>query len=80
MTNKLCLCVLFNHPFVENIPVIQKLYGERFSYIRYLVPLKKVNRVDVITVYRGSFSHNGYITDAKQQLDEIDCFAFYNYA
>jgi hypothetical protein len=38
--------------------------------------LKKVNRVDVITVYRGSFSHNGYITDAKQQLDEIDCSHF----
>lgn len=70
---RVCLCVILNHPFVDNIPLLRRIYQERFSAVRFLVPLARHPDPDVITVYRGSYCHAGFITDAYAQLAQIDC-------
>ena len=71
-----CLCIIFNHPYLDNLPLLRKIYSGRFRYIRFLVPLVKLADPDVITVYRGSFSHNAYAVDAWPQLEGINCSHF----
>lgn len=70
---KVCLCVIFNHPFVQNIPLLREIYAGRFEHVRFIVPLQYSSDDDVITVYRGSFAHNAYLVDARTELGKIDC-------
>lgn len=65
-----------NHPFPKNIPLIRRLYAGRFEKILFLVPFHRSEEADVITVYRGSYVHAGYITDAREKLLAIDCDHF----
>ena len=73
---RVCLCVIFNHAYVANIPLLRRLYSGRFSAIRFLVPLTRMDDDDVITVYRGSFSHNAYAVDAWPSLKSVACSHF----
>lgn len=68
-----CLCVVFNHPYTRNLPLLRRMYEGRFRTIRFLMPLQLCDDADVITVYRGSFSHNAYAVDAWPQLRELPC-------
>lgn len=72
-----CLCIVFNHPFTENIPVLREVYRGRFRHVRFLVPLERSDDPDVLTVYRGSFSHNAYCVDVLPSLREIDCSHYF---
>ena len=65
-----------NHPFPRNLPLLREIYLGRFSELRFLVPFERLDDRDVITVYRGSYTHAGYITDARKELGEIDCDYF----
>ena len=71
-----CLCIIFNHPYLANLPLLRRIYAGRFRHVRFLVPLARVEDEDVITVYRGSFSHNAYAVDAWPELRGIDCGHF----
>jgi hypothetical protein len=73
---RVCVCVLMNHPFVGNLPLLRRLYAGRFSTLLFLVPFERVPDEDVITVYRGSYCHAGYITDAREALLRVDCDYF----
>jgi len=33
------LCVIFNHPFRDQIPLLRELYGGRFDKILFLHPI-----------------------------------------
>lgn len=70
---RVCLCILFNHPYLANLPILRRIYSDRFQNVRFLVPLARVEDEDVITVYRGSFAHNAYAVDAWPELRTIDC-------
>lgn len=73
---KICICVLMNHPFLGNLPLLRRLYRDRCSKLIFLVPFERVEDEDVITVYRGSYCHAAYICDAKNVLENIDCDYF----
>jgi hypothetical protein len=69
-----CLCFLFNHPFPQVIPHLEALYRPRFSKIKFLMPFVRLPECpDVINVYRGSFCHQGYVTDALHDLVSVEC-------
>lgn len=71
---KICLCIVFNHPFPDNIDLLEKIYRHRFPDIRYLIPFHRdPNNPDVIPVYRGSYVHQGFATDASFYLREVEC-------
>lgn len=63
-------CVLFNHPFSKNIPILREVYRERFDDVIFVQPLEKSNDVDVFTSYRGPFCFHGMIVDVARTLLE----------
>lgn len=72
-----CLCIVFNHPFPQNIPILERVYRPRFPKLKFLIPFYVENgNDDVITVYRGSFHHQGYATDAAHKLADVECSHF----
>jgi hypothetical protein len=72
-----CLCIVFNHPYPQNVPVLERLYRSRFSTIRYLIPFQHdSSNPDVIATYRGSYQHQGFITDALPALSKVECSHF----
>ncbi len=73
---RVCLCILMNHPYPRNLPLLREIYLGRFSKLLFLMPFERLDDRDVITVYRGSYTHAGYITDARRELDEVDCDYF----
>ena len=70
---EICLCIIFNHAFPQNIPKLRKIYSSRFSNIKFIVPFIKSDDPDIITIYRGSYSHAAFITDAYRDLQVIKC-------
>ena len=68
-----CFCLMFNHAFPDRLPFYRRVYGDRFSNLRFIQPLQRVPEPDVITVYRGCYTFPAYITDACARLLEIDC-------
>lgn len=74
---KICLCIVFNHAFPANIEVLERIYRHRFAAIRYIMPFHRDrDNADLITVYRGSYQHEGFVTDAYGELKDVDCTHF----
>lgn len=69
---RICLCVMMNHPFPAILPLIRRIYAGRFTHLRFLIPFERMEDKDVITVYRGSYSHAAYLADARAELDKLD--------
>lgn len=70
---KISLVVIFNHKYDKNIPLIKKLYENRFQSIHFLVPFYTGNDPAVIPVYESSYQFQGYITQAYKNLRDDDC-------
>ena len=68
-----CLSLLFNHAFPQQLPFHRRVYGERFPNLRFIHPMRRVPDEDVITVYRGCYSYPAYITEACERLLDLDC-------
>ena len=69
----ICLVIIFNHRFDRNLPLLRKIYGGRFSNIRFLVPFYDGDDSDVIAVYESSHQFQGYLIQAYHRLKNIDC-------
>ncbi len=74
--NKTGLVVLYNHNYEKNIDRIRRIYGERFSQMRQLMPFYYGNEPDVIRVFGNSFQFHAYIAQACDKLMEMDCDSF----
>lgn len=70
---KTCLVVIFNHRFDKNLPLLRKIYGSRFSNIRFLMPFYDGADSDVIPVYESSYQFQGYLIQAYEKLKDIPC-------
>ena len=70
---KVCLVIIFNHRFDKNLPLLRKIYGERFSNIRFLMPFYDGTDADVIPVYESSHQFQGYFIQAYEKLKDIPC-------
>lgn len=65
---KTVACVLFNHPYAKNIPIIQEAMKSRFDEVYFVVPNMQLDAANVIVSYRGSYSFQGLIVDACETL------------
>lgn len=74
---KVCLLILFNHRFDKNIPLLDEMYKNRFSHIRYIVPFYDGPRKDVIPVYGRSIFFETYIAQAYSVLKDDGFDYFY---
>lgn len=70
---KTCLVVVFNHRYDINIGRIKKLYENKFSSIRLLMPFYSGSDPDVITVYESSYQFQGMVAQAKEKLLFMEC-------
>lgn len=77
MNKKICLLILFNHKFDKNIPILEEMYRNRFSHIRYIVPFYTGERQDVIPVYSRSIFFESYIAQAYNVLKKENFDYFY---
>ena len=73
MENKVCLVIIFNNRFDKNLPLLRKIYGERFSNIRFLMPFYDGSDPDVIPVYERTYCFQGYLIQAYEKLKDIPC-------
>ena len=76
--SKICLSLVFNHQFEQNLPKLKKIYGERFSNIRYLSPFSTYSEVNgVIPVYETSIHFQGFFAQAYSHLPkDFDYYIF----
>ena len=70
---KVCMVIIFNHRFDRNLPLLRKIYGKRFSDIRFLMPFYDGADNDVIPVYESSYQFQGYFIQAYDKLKNIPC-------
>jgi len=75
----LCLVIVFNHRFDQNLPILRRYYGGRFSHVLFLMPfaddLEKVER-DVISTHHNSYLFQGFFGEARDRLSEIGADAY----
>jgi len=64
----IALVIIYNHRFDQNIPKLNKIYGERFSQIYHLVPFYDGDLPNVIPVYESSFYFQAYVGVAWSKL------------
>lgn len=59
--SSVALIIIYNHKYVKNIDILEKLYERRFSNIFHLMPFYNGNKKNVISVYENSYYFQGYI-------------------
>ena len=76
--SKICLAFIFNHQYEKNIPKLRKIYGDRFSTIKYLSPFSTFSEDDeVIPVYETSIHFQGFFAQAYSHLPkDLDYYIF----
>ena len=77
-SNKICFSVLFNHRYDQNIPILKKLYSNRFTTLRFLIPfIEWSHDSDIIPIIETSVHFQGYFTQAFKHLpDDSDYYIF----
>ena len=71
-----CVAVVFNHRFDENIHKLKKIYQKRFSRVVFLMPFYNGDDEDVIPVYEASYQFQGYFIQAYKKLVATGCDYF----
>lgn len=74
---KICLLILFNHRFDKNLSLLDEMYRNRFTHVRYIVPFYDGPRKDVIAVYGRSIFFETYIAQAYNVLKDEGFDYFY---
>lgn len=68
MNSKIALLIVYNHRYDKNIPRLDALYADSFTYIYHIVPFYDGNHPNVIPVYASSFFFQSYISQAYTHL------------
>ena len=68
LMKEICLCVIYNHNFEKNIPVLDRVYAGRFSNVYHIMPFYRGDNPRVIGVYESSYQFQGYIAQAAARL------------
>lgn len=71
VNNKICLIIVFNHKYENNISKLKKYYKDRFSNIRFLMPFYLGNAGDVIGVFESSYQFQGYFAQAFNRFYDV---------
>ena len=70
------LVIIFNHRYEKNLSKLRRIYGSRFSEIRFLMPFYLGEEQDVIPVYDTSYYFQGFIAQAYARIMEMDAEYF----
>lgn len=72
------LVIIYNENFEQNIPIINKIYKDRFSYIYHLMPNYQGNQKNVVKVKGVKHFFQGYIAQglATFYKDEFEDYLF----
>ena len=65
---KICLIIIYNHNFERNIPVLERVYRNRFQHVYHVMPFYRGDAPNVIGVYECSYRFSGYIAQAYSRL------------
>ncbi len=76
--SNVCLAVIYNHQFVNNVEKIEKLYGNRFDKIYHVMPFYRGDNPDIISVYENSYQFQAYVSQALNRIydDKFDYYVF----
>lgn len=66
------LVFIFNHRYEKNLYKLRRIYGDRFSEMRFLMPFYLGGERDVIPVYDSSYYFQGFVSQAYERLMEMD--------
>jgi hypothetical protein len=66
------LIIIYNHRYEQNIPVLESIYGPRFSDIYHLMPFYTGRRQNVISVYENSYHFQGYVAQGFRDYWRAD--------
>lgn len=66
----ICLLVIYNHRYTNNIPTIEKLYKHKFKNLYHIIPFYEGDNKNVIPVYESSYYFQGYISQAYQHIKD----------
>ena len=74
----IALCIIYNHSFIKNVEVLDRLYFPSFDQILHIVPNYRSARKEVLTAYRSSHVFQGYLEtiDPRSKHLRADYFAF----
>lgn len=70
MSCKVCLLIIYNHRYDDNIEKLEKIYGSRFSDIYHIVPFYDGIKKNVIPVFECSFRFEGYVAQAMGHIEK----------
>jgi len=71
--DRTCLVVIYNHHHQKNIPVVRRIYRDRFSRVVQLMPFYTGDDPDVIRVFGNSFQFHAYIAQVRRELQAVPC-------
>ena len=78
------LVVIYNHKYPQNVPIINHIYGDRFSHIYHLMPFyqrhsdgkgdggDKKEEQNIISVYDSSYYFQGYVAQGFHHYYQED--------
>lgn len=69
---KAILAIIYNHRYDANIPILDRLYQDRFSRVFHLVPFYQGTAANVVPVYENSFRFQGYLAQSFKYLRETE--------
>ena len=72
MNTSVALVIIYNHKYINNIEILERIYCKRFSKIFHLMPFYDGYKSNVISVYGSSFYFQGYIAQGAAQFLEDD--------
>lgn len=75
MSSGVCLLIIYNHRYDENIEKLESIYKYRFKDIYHIVPFYDGVKENVIPVYECSFRFEGYVAQALKNIDK--CYEYY---
>jgi hypothetical protein len=67
----IALCIIYNHSFIKNVEVLDRLYSSSFDRILHIVPNHRSVQKDILTAYRSSHVFQGYLADNRSTIEAL---------
>jgi hypothetical protein len=74
---RVCAAFVFNHKYTGNIEKLKRLYNDRFTALRFIMPFARETDYDVIPVYETSWNFSGHIAQAEARLPREENITHY---
>jgi hypothetical protein len=76
-TSRPPLAIVYNHRYDANIPVLDRLYGDRFGSLTHLVPFYDGDRPNVLRTTHGAYSFHAFIARYLRSVSHLETPPFY---